>query len=54
MYKELLIDKFLDVVECIDIIESRFIEIKTPEDFVESANGVEKLDSIAIHLLVIG
>lgn len=54
MYKELLIDKFLDVVECIDIIESRFIEIKTPEDFVESANGVEKLDSIAMRLQVIG
>lgn len=54
MYKELLIDKFLDVVECIDIIESRFIEIKNPEDFVESANGVEKLDSIAMRLQVIG
>lgn len=54
MYKELLIDKFLDVVECIDIIESRFIDIKTPEDFVESANGVEKLDSIAMRLQVIG
>ena len=54
MYKELLIDKFLDVVECIDIIESRFIEIKTPEDFVESANGIEKLDSIAMRLQVIG
>ncbi len=54
MYKELLIDKFLDVIECIDIIESRFIEIKTPEDFVESANGVEKLDSIAMRLQVIG
>lgn len=54
MYKELLIDKFLDVIECIDIIESRFIEIKTPEDFVESVNGVEKLDSIAMRLQVIG
>ncbi len=54
MYKELLIDKFLDVVECIDIIESRFIEIKNPEDFVESANGVENLDSIAMRLQVIG
>lgn len=33
MYKELLIDKFLDVVECIDIIEYRFIEIKNPGRF---------------------
>ena len=40
MHKELLIDKFLDVIECIDIIESRFIVIKSPEDFVESVNGV--------------
>jgi uncharacterized protein with HEPN domain len=54
MHKELLIDKFLDVIECIDIIGSRFIEIKNPEDFVESANGVEKLDSIAMRLQVIG
>lgn len=54
MHKELLIDKFLDVIECVDIIESRFIEIKTPEDFVESVNGVEKLDSISMRLQTIG
>ena len=54
MHKELLSDKFLDVIECIDIIESRFIVIKSPEDFVESVNGVEKLDSISMRLQTIG
>lgn len=54
MYKELLIDKFLDVIECIDIIETRFIEIKSAEDFVISAKGVEKLDSISMRLQTIG
>jgi len=54
MHKELLVDKFLDVIECVDIIEYRFLEIKTPEDFVDSVNGVEKLDSISMRLQTIG
>jgi len=54
MHKELLIDKLLDIIECVDIIEARFVEIKTAEDFVESVNGVEKLDSISMRLQTIG
>lgn len=54
MHKELLIDKFLDVIECIEIIEIRLSEIKTPEDFMLSPHGVEKLDSISMRLQTIG
>lgn len=54
MHKELLVDKFLDIIECIDIVEARFIEIKNPEDFVSSVKGVEKLDSISMRLQTIG
>jgi uncharacterized protein with HEPN domain len=54
MHKELLVDKFLDIIECIDIVEARFIEINSPEDFVSSVKGVEKLDSISMRLQTIG
>ena len=54
MHKELLVDKFLDIIECIDIVEARFIEINNPEDFVSSVKGVEKLDSISMRLQTIG
>ena len=40
MHKELLVDKFLDIIECIDIVEARFIEIKNPEDFVGMRNVI--------------
>ena len=54
MHKELLVDNFLDIIECIDIVEARFIEINNPEDFVSSVKGVEKLDSISMRLQTIG
>jgi uncharacterized protein with HEPN domain len=54
MHKELLIDKFLDIIECIEIIETRTVEIKSAEEFVLTPQGVEKLDSIAMRLQVIG
>ena len=54
MHKELLVDKFLDIIECIDIVEARFVEIKNPENFISSVKGVEKLDSISMRLQTIG
>jgi len=54
MHKELLVDKFLDIIECIDIVEARFIEINNPDDFVSSVKGIEKLDSISMRLQTIG
>lgn len=54
MRKELVKEKFLDAVESIDIITERFSQIKEPDDFVKSTGGIEKLDSIAMRLQVIG
>lgn len=54
MRKELIKEKFLDAIESIDIIAERFNQIKNPDDFVISTSGIEKLDSIAMRLQVIG
>lgn len=54
MRKELIKDRFLDAIESIDIISERFEQIKEPDDFVSTAHGIEKLDSIAMRLQVIG
>jgi uncharacterized protein with HEPN domain len=52
--KDLLKDKLLDIIDSIEIIESRIVEIKEPDDFVSSKSGLEKLDSISMRLQVIG
>lgn len=54
MRKDLLKDKLLDIIDSIEIIESRIVEIKQPDDFVSSKSGLEKLDSISMRLQVIG
>jgi uncharacterized protein with HEPN domain len=54
MHKELLQDKFFDVIECINIVEERFEKIKSAEDFITSKEGIELLDSISMRLQVIG
>lgn len=54
MHKELLIDKFLDVVECVALVQKRFEEIQSPDDFVITPRGIEIMDSIAMRLQVIG
>lgn len=54
MRKDLLKDKLLDIIDSIEIIESRIVEIKEPDDFVSSKSGLEKLDSISMRLQVIG
>lgn len=54
MRKELIKDKLLDVLDSIDIIDERFKQINEPDDFVKSAFGSEKLDSITMRLQVVG
>ena len=38
----------------IQLIEDRFIAIKTSDDFLEDSNGLEKMDSISMRLQGIG
>ncbi|MCL6493708.1 MAG: DUF86 domain-containing protein [Ignavibacterium sp.] len=54
MRKDLLKDKLLDIIDSIEIIESRIVEIKEPDDYVSSKSGLENLDSISMRLQVIG
>ena len=43
-----------DVALSIDMVAQRFKAIKTSDDFLSSAENIEKLDSIAMRLLAIG
>lgn len=43
-----------DVDMSIDMVIERFKAIKTVDDFLSSAENIEKLDSIAMRLLAIG
>lgn len=54
MSDDYLVFRLKKVIESIEIIESRFSKIKTPDDFVVSPEGLTLLDSIVIRLQVIG
>ena len=43
-----------DIDMSIDMVIERFKAIKTSDDFLSSAENIEKLDSIAMRLLAIG
>ncbi|KHG34398.1 HepT-like ribonuclease domain-containing protein [Sulfurospirillum sp. MES] len=43
-----------DIDMSIDMVIERFKAIKTADDFLSSAENIEKLDSIAMRLLAIG
>ena len=43
-----------DIDMSIDMVMERFKAIKTVDDFLSSAENIEKLDSIAMRLLAIG
>jgi uncharacterized protein with HEPN domain len=49
------IDDYLDLMlESIELIESRFMKIRLPGEFVQSSTGITLLDAIAMRLQVIG
>ena len=54
MSDTLLIDNFESIFEAILLIEERFANIRSVDDFVLSSQGVTILDSIAMRLQVIG
>ena len=55
MYDKALILEILDEInEAIRRIERRFSEINSPDDFIESDSGLDRLDAIAMMLISIG
>lgn len=54
MHKEEIADCLNMMLESIKLIEIRFLKIRSPNDFVISAEGVTLLDAISMRLQVIG
>ncbi len=54
MLDNIIIDNLQSVLESIALIEKRFSEIDSPDNFVTSAEGVLILDAISMRLQVIG
>ena len=52
--KELAGELLRQLVACVDIITKRFSSIRSVRDFTDTPEGMEKLDSICMQLIVIG
>lgn len=52
--KELVCEILTQISASIETIQSRFAPIKTTEDFTETPEGKEKLDSICMQLIALG
>ena len=51
---ELLLEKLEQIDEALVRIERRFEGIGSPDDFLDSANGLDMLDAISMMLIAIG
>ena len=54
MHRDVLIGCIELMLESVELIERRFLEIQLPEDFVSSPEGVTLLDAVSMRLQVIG
>ena len=54
MPDEIISENLLLISESLDLINTRFVNITQPDDFVLDDNGVVILDSIAMRLQVVG
>ena len=52
--KELVQDILNQILDATQKVMTRFVPIKTVEDFTNSPEGMEKLDSICMQLIAIG
>ena len=50
----LLLEKLEQIDEALARIERRFANISSPDDFLDSENGLDMLDGIAMMLIAIG
>jgi uncharacterized protein with HEPN domain len=54
MHKEEIADCLDLMIASVELIESRFLNIKQPDEFVQSPDGITFLDAISMRLQVIG
>jgi uncharacterized protein with HEPN domain len=54
MHEEEITDYLEFMLESIELIESRFLKIAVPDDFVDSSNGSTFLDAISMRLQAVG
>ena len=54
MHEDEIVDCVDLMLESIKLIESRYLKIRLPGEFVQSANGITLLDAISMRLQVIG
>ncbi len=52
--KVFLLEKLVQINAAIEKINCRFALIKTPDDFLDSDQGMDMLDSIAMMLIAVG
>jgi len=52
--KELILEILHQVQESAQKVVQRFQKIRTPNDFTDTSDGVEKMDAICMMLIVIG
>ncbi len=52
--KELILSSLEDISFSLELVLKRVKNIQTADDFLESENGLEKLDSISMRLVAIG
>ena len=52
--KEMILSTLEDIKYSLELIQKRVKDIKSSDDFLETENGLEKLDSIAMRLVAIG
>ena len=50
----LLQEILLQITDCIQRIERRFAGIKSASDFINSEEGIDRLDGIGMMLIIIG
>lgn len=51
---ELIVQIIDNILWALDQVQKRFIVIHSPDDFLDSDEGIEKLDSICMQLINIG
>lgn len=52
--KNLIIELLKQIDEAIQKVERRFVGISSPDDFIKSEEGSDRLDAIAMMLIAIG
>jgi len=52
--KKLVIEILIQIHNATEIVSKRFSNIKTPDDFLDSEEGLQLLDAICMQLIAIG